>query len=179
MKVAHFSLLHEARIIPYKHGRQFCTKRPPLPPFTEETAIKKVQAAEDAWNTCDPEKVVQAYTVDSVWRNRDLFLKGRLEIKEFLKNKWANELHYSLKKHYFAHSNNKIAVTFQYEYKNAKDGKWYRAYGNEHWTFDENGLMKIRNASINDVPISEKERVIFKGNNLEAYSSGTERGKIE
>eukprot|EP01127_Copromyxa_protea_P007032 TRINITY_DN1696_c0_g1_i3.p2 TRINITY_DN1696_c0_g1~~TRINITY_DN1696_c0_g1_i3.p2 ORF type:complete len:131 (+),score=29.16 TRINITY_DN1696_c0_g1_i3:125-517(+) len=116
--------------------------------------------AEDAWNSQDPEKIALAYTEDSQWRNRDQFLCGRQEIIAFLTQKWKKEQNYSLKKHYFAHSGNRIAVTFQYEYKNAEDGKWYRAYGNENWTFDENGLMAIRNASINDVAITEEELLI-------------------
>eukprot|EP00123_Amoebidium_parasiticum_P019652 comp29091_c0_seq1/m.47216 comp29091_c0_seq1/g.47216 ORF comp29091_c0_seq1/g.47216 comp29091_c0_seq1/m.47216 type:complete len:187 (-) comp29091_c0_seq1:139-699(-) len=152
------------------------TPRPPLPPFTEETAKLKVQAAEDAWNTRDPERVAGAYTVDSVWRNRDKFITGREQIKQFLKDKWTHEQEYRLKKHYFAHSGNKIAVTFQYEYKSASNGKYYRAYGNEHWTFDENGYMKERNASINDVEISKDERLITKGEGLGRFSTGTFRG---
>jgi len=146
--------------------------RPPFPPFTVATAVQKVQAAEDAWNTRDPERVALAYTEDSVWRNRSHFLKGHSEIKAFLKGKWATELDYRLKKHYFCHSENKIAVTFQYEYRD-KDNQWYRAYGLEHWTFAENGLMKERNASINDVKIRSDERVIFQGADLSKFSTGT------
>mmetsp|Transcript_42775 Transcript_42775/g.70604 ORF Transcript_42775/g.70604 Transcript_42775/m.70604 type:complete len:202 (-) Transcript_42775:110-715(-) len=135
-------------------------KRAPYPPFTRETAIQKVQAAEDAWNTKDAAKVCLAYTIDTKWRNRDVFIEGRDAIRDFLRNKWEKEQEYKLKKHYFCHSENQIAVTFQYEYKNREDGKYYRAYGNEHWTFDENGLMKIRNASINDMEIQSNERRI-------------------
>eukprot|EP01060_Flectonema_neradi_P038785 TRINITY_DN825_c1_g1_i1.p1 TRINITY_DN825_c1_g1~~TRINITY_DN825_c1_g1_i1.p1 ORF type:complete len:153 (+),score=36.67 TRINITY_DN825_c1_g1_i1:59-517(+) len=133
--------------------------RHPLPPFTEETARQKVQAAEDAWNSRDYNKVAMAYSEDTEWRNRNVFLKGRGEVREFLKGKWEREKNYKLEKHYFAHTGNKIAVTFQYEYEN-EEGKTIRAYGNEHWTFDEKGYMKIRNASINDVEIDASRRVI-------------------
>ncbi|WP_175392683.1 MULTISPECIES: nuclear transport factor 2 family protein [Aquimarina] len=129
----------------------------PLPPFSEETAKQKVQMAEDAWNTKDPEKVSMAYTIDSEWRNRDQFLKGRDEIVTFLSQKWEKELTYTLKKEYWAHADNRIAVRFEYEYEN-KTGDWYRAYGNEMWEFDANGLMKKRYASINDIAITEGER---------------------
>ena len=131
--------------------------RPPLPPFTEETAIQKAQAAEDAWNTRDPEKVVLAYTEDSQWRNRDEFLLGRDEIKDFLTRKWARELDYKLKKTLWAFTSNRIAVRFEYESRDA-NGQWYRSYGNEMWEFDANGLMTKRYASINDVPISAADR---------------------
>lgn len=124
----------------------------PLPPFTEETAKQKIQLAEDAWNSKDPNKVSMAYTPDSEWRNRGTFLNGREEIVKFLQYKWSNELEYKLKKSYWAHSDNRIAVRFEYEYHN-KDGQWFRAHGNENWEFDENGLMAKRFASINDVPI--------------------------
>ncbi|MBL1223440.1 nuclear transport factor 2 family protein [Chryseobacterium sp. L7] len=129
----------------------------PLPPFTLETAIEKIQMAEDAWNSQDPEKVSKAYTVDSEWRNRDTFINGREEIVSFLQKKWAKELNYQLKKEYWAHTGNRIAVRFEYEYQ-TKEGKWFRAYGNENWEFDENGLMMKRYASINDVAIQEEER---------------------
>jgi nuclear transport factor 2 (NTF2) superfamily protein len=129
----------------------------PLPPFTEETAKQKVQMAEDAWNTKDPEKVSLAYTIDSEWRNRDQFLKGRDKIVTFLTQKWEKELTYKLKKEYWAHTDNRIAVRFEYEYEN-ETGDWYRAYGNEMWEFDVNGLMKKRYASINDMAITEGER---------------------
>jgi len=131
--------------------------RPPLPPFTDETAAQKVQAAEDAWNTRDPEKVVLAYTEDSQWRNRDEFLLGRDEIKDFLTRKWARELDYKLKKTLWAFTDNRIAVRFEYESRDA-NGQWYRSYGNEMWEFDANGLMTKRYASINDVPISAADR---------------------
>lgn len=129
----------------------------PLPPFTLETAIQKIELAEDAWNSQDPEKVAMAYTVDSEWRNRDTFINGREEIVNFLQNKWKKELNYRLKKEYWAHTGNRIAVRFEYEYQNV-EGNWFRAYGNENWEFDENGLMKKRYASINDLVIKEEDR---------------------
>ncbi len=132
-------------------------KRYPLPPFTEESAKEKIKLAEDAWNSQDPLKVSKAYTLHSEWRNRDEFINGRSKIVEFLTRKWTKELNYRLKKEYWAHTNNRIAVRFEYEYSNA-DGRWFRAYGNENWEFDENGLMIKRFASINDVPIQEKDR---------------------
>lgn len=131
--------------------------RPPLPPFTEESAKAKVQAAEDAWNTRDPDKVSLAYTEDSVWRNRAEFISGREEIREFLKIKWDKELEYRLKKELWCFTANRIAVKFRYEWHD-DSGHWYRSYGNELWDFDETGLMKRREASINDVPIKESER---------------------
>ncbi|WP_313263558.1 nuclear transport factor 2 family protein [Sphingobacterium sp.] len=129
----------------------------PLPPFTLETALVKIQAAEDAWNTQDPVKISKAYTIDSEWRNRDKFVNGREAIVEFLSDKWKRELNYKLKKEYWAHNDNRIAVRFEYEYMN-KDGQWFRAYGNENWEFDENGLMRKRYASINDLAINEEDR---------------------
>lgn len=128
-----------------------------LPPFTEETAKMKIQMAEDAWNSKDPVKVSMAYTPDSEWRNRSEFITGRAEIQEFLRKKWQAEKNYKLRKEYWAHGDNRIAVRFQYEYQNNL-GQWYRAYGNENWEFDANGLMAKRYASINDLPISESER---------------------
>ncbi|WP_261513077.1 nuclear transport factor 2 family protein [Chryseobacterium paludis] len=129
----------------------------PLPPFTLETAKEKIQLAEDAWNSQDPERVSKAYTEDSEWRNRDRFINGRGEIVEFLRQKWERELNYKLKKEYWAHTDNRIAVRFEYEYQ-TKNGDWYRAYGNENWEFDENGLMQKRYASINDLAIKEEDR---------------------
>jgi nuclear transport factor 2 (NTF2) superfamily protein len=134
--------------------------KPPLPPFTAETAAQKVQAAEDAWNTRDPERVAQAYTVDSVWRNRDLFLTGRDEIVRFLTHKWERELEYALRKSLWCFHGDRIAVRFQYE-SHDRDGRWWRSYGNELWEFDEHGLMRRREASINDLRIDETERRIF------------------
>jgi uncharacterized protein len=134
--------------------------RPPLPPFTLETAAQKVQAAEDAWNTRDPERVAAAYTVDSVWRNRDTFVTGRQEIVAFLAAKWERELDYALRKNLWSFNENRIAVRFQYESHDA-GGQWWRSYGNELWEFDEHGLMRRREASINDVRIDEADRRIF------------------
>ncbi len=134
--------------------------RPPLPPFTRETAAQKVQAAEDAWNTRDPERVSLAYSEDSVWRNRDAFLRGRAEIVAFLTAKWERELDYALRKSLWCFEGNRIAVRYQYE-SHDHDGQWWRSYGNELWQFDEHGLMTRREASINDVRIEESERRIF------------------
>jgi len=129
----------------------------PLPPFTLETATQKVQMAEDAWNTKNPEKVSLAYTIDTEWRNRNLFINGREEVKAFLKAKWEKELDYKLKKELWAFTGNRIAVRFEYEWHDAA-GNWFRSYGNENWEFDENGFMKKRFASINDLAIDESER---------------------
>ncbi|XKH52266.1 nuclear transport factor 2 family protein [Citricoccus nitrophenolicus] len=133
--------------------------RPPFPPFTEETARQKVQAAEDVWNTCDPHRVSLAYTSDSVWRNRDRFLTGREEIVEFLTAKWEREQEYALRKNLWSFSGNRIAVRFQYESRD-RDGQWWRSYGNELWEFEENGLMCRREASINDLAIDAGNRRI-------------------
>ncbi len=131
--------------------------RPPLPPFTRETAALKARKAEDAWNTRDPQRVSLAYTPDSIWRNRSEFLQGREAIVAMLTRKWERELEYRLIKEVWAHEANRISVRFQYECHDA-DGDWYRSYGNENWEFDEAGLMRRREASINDVPIRESER---------------------
>ena len=131
--------------------------RPPLPPFTLESARAKVQAAQDAWNTRDPDRVALAYTLDTEWRNRSQFLKGRDEVRAFLRGKWDVELDYRLKKSLWSYTGNRISVAFEYEYHNAK-GQWYRAYGNEQWKFDEKGLMRRREASINDLEIADSER---------------------
>ena len=133
--------------------------RPPLPPFSAETARTKVQAAEDAWNTRDPDRVVLAYTPDTQWRNRSEFLAGRDEIHAFLVRKWQRELDYALRKDLWAFTDDRIAVRFQYEWHDA-DGQWWRSYGNENWEFDASGLMRRREASINDVPIRAEERRI-------------------
>lgn len=133
------------------------TDRPPLPPFTRETAAQKVRGAEDAWNLRDPERVSLAYTVDSRWRNRAEFPVGRAQIVEFLTRKWNRELDYRLIKELWAFDNNRIAVRFAYEYRD-DNGQWYRAYGNENWEFDAHGLMAVRHASINDMRISESDR---------------------
>ncbi|MDP9962297.1 nuclear transport factor 2 (NTF2) superfamily protein [Variovorax paradoxus] len=131
--------------------------RPPLPPFTLETALKKVQAAEDAWNTRDPVRVSLAYTPDTEWRNRADFVNGREQVVEFLTRKWEREHDYRLKKSLWAFMNNRIAVRFEYEWHDAA-GQWFRSHGNENWEFAENGLMQRRFASINDQPIAESER---------------------
>lgn len=129
----------------------------PLPPFNFETATQKVQLAEDAWNSQDPARVSLAYTIDTEWRNRSEFVNGRQQVVEFLTRKWQKELDYKLKKELWAFTDNRIAVRFEYEYHNA-EGQWFRAYGNENWEFDENGLMQKRYASINDLPIKEEDR---------------------
>ena len=134
--------------------------RPPLPPFTRKTAAQKVQAAEDAWNTRDPERVSLAYSEDSVWRNRDTFIEGRAEIVSFLTSKWERELDYALRKNLWCFEENRIAVRFQYECHD-RTGQWWRSYGNELWEFNEHGLMVRREASINDVAIEEAARRIF------------------
>jgi len=131
--------------------------RPPLPPFTEATAIQKVRMAEDGWNGRDPVKVALAYTPDSQWRNRAEFIHGRAEIEAFLTRKWAKELDYRLTKEVWTYAGNRIAVRFAYEYHD-DSGQWFRAYGNENWEFDEDGLMRRRLASINEHPIKEAER---------------------
>ena len=133
-------------------------QRPPLPPFTEETAKQKVRAAEDAWNNRNPEKVSMAYTPDSKWRNRNEFFSGREAIQAFLERKWAKEQDYRLIKELWAYTDNRIAVRFAYEWHDEED-QWYRSYGNENWEFDENGYMAVRRASINDLEIAEEERL--------------------
>ena len=144
--------------------------RPPVPPFTEQTARAKVQAAEDAWNTCDAERVAGAYTVDTTWRNRGEFLSGRPEVVAFLRRKWERERDYALRKSLWAFTDDRIAVRFQYEWRDV-DGQWWRSYGNENWEFDGEGYMRRREASINDVAINEVDRRIF-GSRSEA-----ERGR--
>ena len=134
--------------------------RPPLPPFTEESALAKVQAAEDAWNSRDPERVAKAYSADSDWRNREQFFKGRDAIVQFLSDKWSTELHYRLTKELWAYSENHISVRFEYEWQHAGSGRWYRTHGNEHWSFDDDGYMTRRDMSANDIPISAGERRI-------------------
>jgi uncharacterized protein len=134
--------------------------RPPIPPFTAKTAAEKVQAGEDAWNTRDPQRVAQAYTVDSRWRNRSEFITGRAEIEAFLTRKWQRELDYVLRKQLWAFTDDRIAVRFQYEWHDAA-GRWWRSYGNELWEFDPAGLMTRREASVNDVQIDASERRLF------------------
>jgi nuclear transport factor 2 (NTF2) superfamily protein len=130
------------------------------PPFTKETALAKVKAAENAWNTRDPERVALAYTEDTEWRNRTEFFKGREAVKEFLRRKWAKELNYRLMKELWAFTDNRISVRFEYEWRDA-EGKWFRSHGNERWEFDNEGLMRRRDASINDIPIQESGRRYF------------------
>ena len=132
-------------------------KKLPIPPFTLETALQKVQAAEDAWTTKDPEKVCLAYTIDTEWRNRTEFINGREEVKNFLSKKWKTELDYRLKKELWGFRENRMAVRFEYEWHNA-EGQWFRSYGNELWEFDANGYMQKRFATINDLEIDEKDR---------------------
>ena len=134
-------------------------KRYPLPPFTLETALQKVQMAEDAWNSKDPEKVCLGYSINTEWRNRSEFLNGREQVKQFLRRKWQRELDYKLKKELWGFRENRMAVSFEYEWHDS-EGQWYRSYGNELWEFDENGLMKKRFASINDLSIREQDRKI-------------------
>jgi len=131
-----------------------------IPPFTKETAKAKVQAAEDAWNSKNPDKVSMAYTIDSQWRNRDFFFTGRKAIVEFLTDKWKKELNYKLKKRLWSFTENRISVRFEYEWKDATRGQWYRTHGNEHWEFDKDGLMQIRDMSANDVKINESNRIL-------------------
>lgn len=128
------------------------------PPFTKETAAQKVQAAEDAWNSRKPEKVALAYTQNSQWRNRDQFFLGRPAIINFLSDKWNKELHYKLRKHLWSFTENRISVRFEYEWQDATSQKWYRTHGNEHWEFDSEGLMQIRDMSANDIEIDSSER---------------------
>ena len=129
-----------------------------VPPFTKKSAAEKVQAAEDAWNSKNPEKVSMAYTVDSQWRNRDQFFTGREAIVAFLKDKWKDEQYYKLKKYLWSFTDNRISVRFEYEWQDSESGQWKRTHGNEHWEFDKEGLMKIRDMSANDINIKESER---------------------
>lgn len=135
-------------------------QRPPLPPFDRQTALAKVQAAEDAWNTCDPDVVAQAYSEESSWRNRDEFFEGRAAIRAFLARKWSVELHYRLMKELWTYTEDRISVRFEYEWQHADSGQWYRTHGNEHWEFDANGYMTRRDMSANDVPIDAADRRI-------------------
>ncbi len=136
------------------------TQRPPLPPFNRASALKKVQAAEDAWNTRNPAAVAGAYTEDSEWRNRDEFFSGREAITKFLTRKWATQLHYRLSKELWAYTDNRISVRFEYEWQHNESGKWFRTHGNEHWEFDDRGLMSRRDMSANDIQILPGERRI-------------------
>jgi nuclear transport factor 2 (NTF2) superfamily protein len=152
-------------------------QKPPFPPFTIETAKQKVRMAEDGWNSRDPEKVALAYTVDSQWRNRSEFPVGREQIKSFLQKKWQREIEYRLVKELWSFTENRIAVRFAYEWHD-EQGQWFRSYGNENWEFDENGLMKTRYASINDLPISEAERKLVwpQGQRPDDYPGLSEMG---
>ena len=134
--------------------------RYPIPPFTRETARQKVKTAEDAWNSRNPELVAAAYTEDSSWRNRDIFINGREEIKKFLQSKWAKELHYKLLKELWSFTGNRISVRFEYEWQDSGKGQWFRTHGNEQWEFDDDGYMRRRDMSANDIPISPDERRI-------------------
>jgi len=151
--------------------------KPPLPPFTRETAVQKVRMAEDGWSSRDPQRVSLVYTPDSQWRNRAEFLTGREQIVAFLTRKWARELEYRLIKELWAHDHNRIAVRFAYEWHD-DSGQWYRSYGNENWQFDANGLMELRYASINDLPIKETERKFLWpiGRRPDDYASLSELG---
>lgn len=135
-------------------------QRPPLPPFSRESALAKVKAAEDAWNSRDPARVAQAYTADSAWRNRDEFFSGREAIEEFLTRKWAHEIHYQLMKELWAYTDNRISVRFEYEWQDSTSGQWFRTHGNEHWQFNADGYMESRDMSANDIPISAGDRRI-------------------
>ena len=135
-------------------------QRPPLPPFNKKTALAKVKAAEDAWNSRDPSRVAQAYTANSIWRNRTEFFQGRAAIEDFLSRKWALELHYQLVKELWAFVDSRISVRFEYEWQHAKTGQWYRTHGNEHWEFDANGYMARRDMSANDIPMTAGDRRI-------------------
>jgi len=131
-----------------------------IPPFTKQTAELKVQLAEDAWNSKNPEKISMAYSIDSKWRNRDQFFIGRPAIVDFLSNKWKKELHYKLRKHLWSFTDNRISVRFEYEWQDATSKQWFRTHGNEHWEFDGEGKMKVRDMSANDIKIEESERRI-------------------
>lgn len=135
-------------------------QRPPLPPFNHRSALEKVQAAQDAWNTCDPNIVAQAYSENSAWRNRREFFEGREAIRSFLRHKWAIELHYRLIKELWGYSDHRISVRFEYEWQHAQTGQWFRTHGNEHWEFNADGYMTRRDMSANDIPIAATERRI-------------------
>jgi len=135
-------------------------QRPPIPPFSRRTALEKVQAAEDAWNSCNPDLVAMAYSEDTIWRNREEFFEGRDAVRAFLRRKWATELHYRLMKELWCWTDNRISVRFEYEWQHARTGQWYRTHGNEHWHFDADGFMSRRDMSANDIPIAASERRI-------------------
>lgn len=135
-------------------------QRPPIPPFSRRTALEKVQAAEDAWNSCNPDRVAMAYSEDTIWRNREEFFEGRDAVRAFLRRKWATELHYRLMKELWCWTDNRISVRFEYEWQHARTGQWYRTHGNEHWQFNADGFMSRRDMSANDIPIAASERRI-------------------
>ena len=135
-------------------------QRPPIPPFSRRTALEKVQAAEDAWNSCNPDLVAMAYSEDTIWRNREEFFEGRDAVRAFLRRKWATELHYRLMKELWCWTDKRISVRFEYEWQHARTGQWYRTHGNEHWQFDGDGFMSRRDMSANDIPIAASERRI-------------------
>lgn len=140
--------------------------RPPVPPFNQQSALEKVQAAEDAWNTRDPERVAAAYSPDSSWRNRSEFFSGRDAIRAFLERKWSVELHYRLMKELWSFTDNRISVRFEYEWQHAETGQWYRSHGNEHWEFDADGYMTRRDMSANDIPITAADRRIQRAGSI-------------
>ena len=135
-------------------------QRPPIPPFSRQTALEKVQAAEDAWNSRNPDLVAMAYSEDTIWRNREEFFEGRDAVRAFLRRKWATELHYRLMKELWCWTDKRISVRFEYEWQHARTGQWYRTHGNEHWQFDGDGFMSRRDMSANDIPIAASERRI-------------------
>jgi len=135
-------------------------QRPPIPPFSRRTALEKVQAAEDAWNSRNPDLVAMAYSEDTIWRNREEFFEGRDAVRAFLRRKWATELHYRLMKELWCWTDNRISVRFEYEWQHARTGQWYRTHGNEHWQFNADGFMSRRDMSANDIPIAASERRI-------------------
>jgi len=135
-------------------------QRPPIPPFSRQTALEKVQAAEDAWNSCNPDRVAMAYSEDTIWRNREEFFEGRDAVRAFLRRKWATELHYRLMKELWCWTDKRISVRFEYEWQHARTGQWYRTHGNEHWQFNADGFMSRRDMSANDIPIAASERRI-------------------
>ena len=135
-------------------------QRPPIPPFSRRTALEKVQAAEDAWNSCNPDRVAMAYSEDTIWRNREEFFEGRDAVRAFLRRKWATELHYRLMKELWCWTDKRISVRFEYEWQHARTGQWYRTHGNEHWQFNADGFMSRRDMSANDIPIAASERRI-------------------
>src|SRR6056297_31464 len=151
--------LHEPSVLrPLLRGPAM--QRPPIPPFSRQTALEKVQAAEDAWNSCNQDRVAMAYSEDTIWRNREEFFEGRDAVRAFLRRKWATELHYRLMKELWCWTDKRISVRFEYEWQHARTGQWYRTHGNEHWQFNADGFMSRRDMSANDIPIAASERRI-------------------